>query len=898
MEKYFFLLLLLLTCVPTFSQIVREKIYVQTDKDNYLVGDTIWFKGYLIDASTNQITTHSGIVYIEIKGPEFIALKKMAVHSYGGMFAGYISITRDDSWKDGIYSLNAFTKWMLNFGDSLYFTKAFKIRGNKQKMIISQKYMDILPLHDSTKIIYRCNISDHTGYVASDSLFQFHIMDKNQRLITSGNVSTDSLGNLSLTANMSNKQHSRAYFLTVNTMATDHIVIRETLRQETKLDVQFLPEGGYMIAGCENTIGIKSLNSNGLGISVSGKIINNKGNEIVSFDTPHKGMGIVRFYVAFDESYYALMDDGTKITLPSPYRSGTLIQVRNDRNNKDITAKIFASNDKQSQEYILNYSLKNDILFSKKIYLNRQDTLITIPFSVLKAGIGRIQLIDQQGRILNERACFIPNEKKLNIQIELPKKEYHIYDSIPLVLKVTDTKGKPVQGSFTVAVTDDKQVYKDVENRRNIQSYLLLDSDINGNIEDPNYFLHNNDAMEALLLTQGFVRYDWDTSVFQFLPEKEFTVSGVVTNIFNKGIKKARLHLIGYNNKYDICLLKDTIVDDKGRFVFNNFPAFDSLSFIVKAMRKSNFNINIGIDFDIMPWKNTLYPPVSGNNFEKMDSLIGNASRLRYDSLTSIRKRNNELEEVTVYSRYPVIGNPDQTVKVNEISPYFNQSLYQLLKNTVKGFGYDWCRCENGAASYYYYTINGQPIRTVFIDGRKFENLAPVYSKSGPTGRYKRTSRLSSALNQYYLASDIKSIEVFSNPEKSEEYLNFFGQDSSGKFLFYFKDAKCRWAYIVIRTHVGGPNNTPGVEYYTPPSFSYNKSFYVPKYTDNTKKSLPLDMRSTIYWNPGGNATDMNGKIGYSFYAAGIPTSYNIEIEGMDMNGNIGYYNEKINIIR
>ena len=64
------------------------------------------------------------------------------------------------------------------------------------------------------------------------------------------------------------------------------------------------------------------------------------------------------------------------------------------------------------------------------------------------------------------------------------------------------------------------------------------------------------------------------------------------------------------------------------------------------------------------------------------------------------------------------------------------------------------------------------------------------------------------------------------------------------------------------------------------------KEFYSPKYAVNKSTGLP-DLRSTIFWDAN-VATDENGKAKLSFYAADLPGSYTIKVEGTDLMGRLG----------
>jgi hypothetical protein len=43
-----------------------EKIYIQTDSENYFTGDTVWFKVYLTDSRSGQLIPRAENVYINL----------------------------------------------------------------------------------------------------------------------------------------------------------------------------------------------------------------------------------------------------------------------------------------------------------------------------------------------------------------------------------------------------------------------------------------------------------------------------------------------------------------------------------------------------------------------------------------------------------------------------------------------------------------------------------------------------------------------------------------------------------------------------------------------------------------------------------------------------------------
>ena len=133
---------------PTFSQILtsrfsnqwvnsfQEKVYLQTDKPYYSAGEEIWFKAYLVNATTILPKALSRFVYVELidKLDSVQYRVKLRKDSLG--FAGHIKLKAEIP--AGQYKLRAYTYWMQNAGTDFFFTKDLFI-GNAIDDHISSK---------------------------------------------------------------------------------------------------------------------------------------------------------------------------------------------------------------------------------------------------------------------------------------------------------------------------------------------------------------------------------------------------------------------------------------------------------------------------------------------------------------------------------------------------------------------------------------------------------------------------------------------------------------------------------------------------------------------------------------------------------------------------------------
>ena len=117
------------------SSFPQEKIYIHTDKSVYALGEEIWFKAYLVNASTHTNVTPSSLVHVELKGPDDKVMKRMDIKMKSGWDRGDITIEK--TWKPGEYKLIGYTAYMCNYNNDFLFQKSILIGDAFQQMDLS-----------------------------------------------------------------------------------------------------------------------------------------------------------------------------------------------------------------------------------------------------------------------------------------------------------------------------------------------------------------------------------------------------------------------------------------------------------------------------------------------------------------------------------------------------------------------------------------------------------------------------------------------------------------------------------------------------------------------------------------------------------------------------------------
>jgi len=104
---------------------IIEKVYLHVDRESYYPGDDIWFKAYLIDASDGLLSSNSINLHIELISPDSKIIDSRVLKLENGLCNGDFKLAA--KLQSGRYRLRAYTNYMRNFGDQLFFNKDITI---------------------------------------------------------------------------------------------------------------------------------------------------------------------------------------------------------------------------------------------------------------------------------------------------------------------------------------------------------------------------------------------------------------------------------------------------------------------------------------------------------------------------------------------------------------------------------------------------------------------------------------------------------------------------------------------------------------------------------------------------------------------------------------------------
>lgn len=91
----------------------REAVYLQTDRDLYVVGEQVWMKVYKMDALDRTPDNFSQVVYMELINQAGYPVNQVKL--YLPQESGSAAFILSDTLSSGNYLLRAYTNWMKNY---------------------------------------------------------------------------------------------------------------------------------------------------------------------------------------------------------------------------------------------------------------------------------------------------------------------------------------------------------------------------------------------------------------------------------------------------------------------------------------------------------------------------------------------------------------------------------------------------------------------------------------------------------------------------------------------------------------------------------------------------------------------------------------------------------------
>jgi len=832
----------------------QEKVYLQFDNTSYYTGEAIWFKAYVVNATTLQ-RAQSKVLYVDLISPTGVLLKQQKLKIVGGQADGVITLVdastaqaRDKrgalGYPGGYYEIRAYTNYMLNFNPETIFSRVFAVYE--------------LPEKDG-------------NYYAETPVIKLR--------------------------------------------KTEPSDPRPKTEKLPKINCAFYPEGGHLVADRPNRVAFKVTDNTGLGIDAQGRV---DGTDITfstihdgmgSFTvTP----GDRRISVTL-----TVKGKTHTFTLPQVEQEGISLQVSTSPTDS-LTLQISSTPGLSGKPLGMALTCRGEIVDFCTIETGHGNTRITRSMDGIPEGVCRINIFDTDGTLYASRAVYHHSQTMQTPRLEVTpdKDNYSPFEKINLKFQLLDGRGNPFRDRFCLSVRDTRG--QDNLLADDLRTSMLLSSDLRGYIENPSWYFDTTDpdrdaALDLLMLVQGWERYDWQTITGQkefterHRVEKSLTLSGWVMN--SSGSKPVEgIEVLGALMPADKTLTEtyNCKTDSNGYFGFDIGAEFYDkarLSIDAHITKKRLLGAGARIVFD-----RSMFPAIRA--YQPQELIFSSRQDNRQSGGGVAQKTEDNLPTVINENTgllLPDVDIDDERMYVD----YFTFTAYDVSKEVEmeldKGeystdvFGYLKEKGYNVLRIGVFKQEINREIMASWING--FEPF--FYVHDGKQYKYTSFFEDSATLEMDYLdpftidSRDIKSVIVYDHPVYVTDFQQLCPLFLESSYYQIFTDSLIRRGYekAIFKRRVlvdillkDGRDLSTRSELFnlnkrvtTVDGYSRPYQFYAPEYPDGPVFG-DVDYRRTLYWNPN-VITDTEGQATVEFYNNSITRHFNVSCAGMTSSG-------------
>jgi len=623
-------------------------------------------------------------------------------------------------------------------------------------------------------------------------------------------------------------------------------------------EIQFFPEGGNLVNGLTSVIAFKITGKKSDGLYGKGAVINQHKDTLARFESFHDGMGNFQLTPQKNETYYAVVNIADSLIirkLPDALNEGLTLHLTEPEKGK-IKISVLGTEEFTSSRVYLFAHTRHIIKNVQTGQLNKGAAVFFVNKNDLGEGISTFTLFNASEQPVCERLVFRRPEKRLLISLRTDRENYAPRSEVNIGLTTTDNSALPLSANMSLSVflLDSLQSLP----KENILSYLYLTSELKGRVESPDYYFNRTDdssdqAIDNLLLTQGWRRFRWNDVFqskkpeFEFLPETE----GPVINgkIINKSsglpAKNIAYNLTVPGTDFAFCNATSN-ANGNIRFTFKNTYKSNALILQPANISDSDYRIDVAGSYAD---KYAAYPMDDLSLSEEYEnSLLSRSIGTQVENTYEIERKHR-------YARVPAsdstafFGKPDLYYYLDDYTRFV--TMEEVLREYV-----DDVRVRREGDKFRF-RVRNLLFNTFFDDD-------PLLLVDGlPISDASRVVALDPL--------KIRKIEVVSRK--------------------FFTGSAIVDGIVSVESYDGSLGSTlldPNAFVLEYDGLQQQREFYSPVYAAADQQQSPVpDYRNVLQWSPE-LISGQNGKKQVSFYTADLKGKFAVVVEGISPEGLAG----------
>jgi len=654
------------------TQNPAQTIVVQTDKTLYRQGETIWMKGYSMDALTHSLSLNSLELSVQLtdsKGGNILEGKFMLKNGVTSF-----SFTIPVDLPSDIYYLIAYTPEMEN-GD---IRKIFK----KNIFIGRPENLDIVPHLEFSKAFFLSDskesatlkVMNFAGKPVAGKKYEYQIYSHERELL-SGKGKTGSSGTGEIVFFTPPKQNGYPLLVSVTIFSgKDRLnVISKIPLASEKIDVSFHPQGGSRVPGILQPIVYEVKDQTGNPIDLKSEIVDEQGKVVASSVTIQPGLGLFNLQNGNGGRLImrVLSDIGKnqEIQLPALVPGSVSLGIKKDNGN--ILSLLLARTPNLTPEKYTIVGVNNGSMVWAGDFEIGDSGVINVPLKNLQSPVTAFAVFNQAGLLVAHRLINTGKSQRLNVKFSSDKPIYKTGEDGEIRVKIADQEGAPVRAELAGSLTDK---YTFPSSSAVIES---LQIGLNKVIQSGQPMEAINSATQDCLLTcNSLTGFDWG-QVLAIDPVKGISrktgtirISGTVTDDKNLPVPYALVSVTCSSLQQF-----NAGSDQKGAFAINVPISVDRRSLTPSATDstgKWNYRVKLNKSFkdELVNSLNNL----AVNNWQILDQ-ISQSGYFRenpdfFKSRVTVRVRNGEKKTEEAYWKQNLNGSSNLLEVLRSIHPF------------------------------------------------------------------------------------------------------------------------------------------------------------------------------------------------------------------------------------
>ncbi len=882
------------------NEVIQEKVYVHLDNKCYFIGDTIWYKAYVVSADSHKPTNMSKVLYVELLSPDGLVTERQRIIVGSGALANGQFVLKDSLYS-GFYEIRAYTKWMLNFN-------------------VSER-----PYTRDDRLLFYSNRLAHDFFRDWDGLYS--------RVIP-----------------IYSKPDQPGDYEGKYMYQRPKQEVQKQLKD--KLHVSFFPEGGHLVRGLKSTVAFEVTDQWGQQVVIEGRLSDGS-----TIKTTYMGRGAVEVLPATDKlrAQFTWRGKSYDFSLPKPLEEGAVISLKGKSLSINSTPGL------EGRSCALAITCRGRLVYFKRMQLGNTIHEEVLPDN-LPAGVNQLVLFNEDAEVLCSRTFFIkPAQTGFHAEVTTDNRtDFMPYETIPLQVKLPGQArfSIAVRDQRTDDPTyDDGNMMTDLLLSSDLKGFVANPS----YYFESDDATHEN-ALNLLMLVQGWQRYQ-PVGKVRYAPEQALVFEGTVNKqlglkqldindiaglnsreAVSTQMSEQNISATGFSDGHTFAESNGMISSSNAAQDDQENKASSETQDFAVDYSDSELGVNHGsLKREVLVEAEVVLDGQSAGEIRRTERggkfsfvlppYYGDAVLFvkAYTPRDSLKKNMASRQDKSVYDEeaysdfyinqelfYPVFAHKYSWDQTHMPDPDIDMLVYpdeqsgstldgeHMLKTVnVKAHRRGRRAIDYNKPAYVidaYQLYNDATDRGLswgYVNMGNFPLLA-CYAVYGNMNRY-RTLNVRAKIDTYTFFKNYNSVNEEIKNRSEARILNDLRLKRLQNVRF-FTDYEPRNPDSLYTTSVNRdditlvyetiPNDGKRFTYrdrrYVFPGFAFPEDFYHPDYS-NTPMEKPVDYRRTLYWNPNAVA-DEHGVFHASFYNSGKETRIAVSVAGITNDGEVVYY--------